>query len=268
MSKREAWENHSAVMVTGQVTGVRVSDSSGASSAARRTAYYDFLVAEWLKPREPNLPTRLTIAESWGATDTADLRPGVDVLLFLVGTPGRDYRSVQETYLDSPEGQQSLRGVRLFLRVMNLDGTEQRQRACLEAWNDDLSEAEKRSVLDAMWLTRHAGYAQALLRIATGTHSPHTRGWALSILASIDNGQGVEGLVPLLSRETDCEIRRQLLLVFGTYRTREALDAIDDLLSGSQAGQCESWRVEDLRSYARQARHKITGTDRSPYWKD
>jgi hypothetical protein len=220
------------------------------------TAYYDFEVSEWFKPSGAGLPPRITIAESWLAFDTADLKPGVDVVLF-VRKQGEYYQSIREIYLDSPSGQATLRGARLFFRLMNAADALRRQDACLAAWNADLSDPEKHAVLDAMRETRTPRYSEALLRIARGGESTGFRPAAISILAEIGNAQGVKELVPMLSSDPDCQIKRGLVALFWTYKVREALPAIDELLGSDQTAQCTGWPANDLLETARKARAAI-----------
>jgi HEAT repeat protein len=158
--------------------------------------------------------------------------------------------------------------VRLFLSLVSKPDAAQRQEACLAAWKDSFSDPEKQGVLDAMWETRAPEYSPALLKVSRGNDSPGIREWALYILGSIDNRQGVEELVPLLSSEPDCEVKRQLLFVFGMYRVKEAVTPIDELLAGNPPGQCTSRQADALRARAQEARDKITGKETRPGWRN
>jgi hypothetical protein len=268
ITELDAWENPSTVMVTGKVVKVTLPRQSLSQAPdSDRRAYYDFLVSEWLKPRDSGLPQRITIEETWGFTDTAILRTGIDAILFLQER-SEHFEPLREIYSDSTAGQQTIRGTRLFLRVMYTDDPIQRQKACLSAWNDALSDPEKGAVLDSMWETRTPEYSPTLLRIARGNHSPGVREWALNIVGSIGNSQGVEELVPLLLSEPSCQVKRQLLFVFGMYRVREAVTAIDELLASNQSGQCPPWQADALRARAQEARDKITGKEPGPGWRN
>jgi len=259
----DAWADPSTEIVSGKITrvtppepNVKRLDTGAVEVSAGGTAYYDFEVSEWFKPSDAGLPPRITIAERWLAFDTADLKPGVDVVLF-VRKQGEYYQSIREIYLDSPSGQATLRGARLFFRLMNTADALRRQDACLAAWNADLSDPEKQAVLDAMRETRTPRYSEALLRIARGGESPAFRPAAISILTEIGNAQGVKDLVPMLSSDPDCQIKRGLVALFWTYKVREALPAIDELLGSGQTAQCTGWPAKDLLEMARKARAEI-----------
>ena len=266
LSEFGAWRDPSVAMVIGKVVKVtppRQSLSQAPSLDAK--VYYEFQVSEWLKPRDSGLPRSITITETWGATDTPVLAPGVEVVLFLQKS-GDHFHSLREIYLDSPAGEGTLRGMRLFLRVMYTADRVQRRQVCLDSWNDTLSDPEKMAVLDAMWETRDSDYSKPLLAIALGNDSPPVREWALTILGSEDQSEDVTRLVPLLLREPECGVKRQLLGVFGVYRVREALPAIDEFLAGDAAGQCPG-PGGTLRERAQEARDKITGKETRAGWR-
>lgn len=253
-------------MAVAKVTGAK-HPGAGEVSNPGNYVYYDLEISDWLKPRDPALPRRVTVVERWMATDTAFFRVGSEVLVFLEKS-GEYYRSLREIELDTPVGRQSLRGARLFVNIMYMPDLAQRRKACIEAWNDALSDPEKQSVLDAMWETKTPDYSKTLRKIALGNDSPRIRGWALTILAGIGNREGVEELIPILSSDADCEVKRQLLIVLGGYRVQQAKAAIESFLAADQAQRCTPpWRADDLRNYARQARAKIAGEDTSSSWK-
>jgi hypothetical protein len=261
-----AWDSPITLMAAGKVVRASYPRWSMQAQSPDRNAYYDLEISEWLKPRDAGLPPRITIVAPWGATDTAVFRVGTEVLIF-VQRAGDYYHSVREIELDTPAGQQTLRGVRLFVGIMYLPDLAQRQKACLDAWNVKLSNPEMQSVLSAMWETRTPDYSRILRKVALGNDSPGVRGWALTILASIGNREGVEELVPILLSDADCEVKRQLLIVLGAYRVQLAVAAIDEFLAADLAGRCSSWRADDLRTKAREARGKITGIDVRSGWK-
>jgi hypothetical protein len=272
----DAWEDPSMLMATARVTAAKYPGWRSVQGPGNRVSfapdpdnnvYYDLAISEWLKPRDPELPGRITVVGTWGASDTAQFRVGTEVLVFLKRS-GEYYHSVREIELETPAGQHSLRGTRLFVGILSLPDLAQRRKASLEAWSDALSDPEKQSVLDAMWETKTPEYSTRLRTIALGNDSPRVRSWALTILAGIGNPEGIEELIPILSSGVDCEVKRQLLIVLGGYRVQEAKAAIERFLTSDQAARCTPpSRADDLRNYARQAHSKITGTDTSSGWK-
>jgi len=62
---------------------------------------------------------------------------------------------------------------------------------------------------------------------------------------------------------------RQIVRVIepGSIRVQQAVAAIDEFLAADQAARCLSWRADDLRAKAREARDKITGIDTRSGWK-
>jgi hypothetical protein len=258
-----AWDSPITLMAAGKVVSARYPRWSMQAPNPDRNAYYDLEKSEWLKPRDAGLPPRITISETWGATDTAYFRVGSEVLVF-IQRAGDYYRSIREIELDAPAGQQKLRGVRRFVGIMYLPDQAQRRKACLDAWTDKLSDPEMQSVLEAMWETRTPEYSQILRKVALGNASPQVRGWALTILTSIGNAEGVEELVPILLSDADCQVKRQLLIVLGAYRVEQAVAAIDEFLAADQAARCVSGRADDLRAMAREARGRRTGPDARP----
>ena len=266
VTQSHAWDNPATLMAAGKVVSARYPQRTNGEPSPDRNAYYDLEISEWLKPRAGGQPSRITIAAEWGVTDTAFFQVGSEVLVF-VQKSGEYYHSLREIQLDTPEGRQALMGSRLFVGILYLPGIAERRKACLVAWNENLSDPEKQSVLDAMWETRTPEYSGILRKVALGNHSPRVRGWALTVLASIGNGEGTEELVPILLSDAACEVKRQLLIVLGEYRVHDALAAIDKFLTTDQAARCPSGSAENLRSYARQAHQKITGEDARPGWR-
>ncbi len=246
-------------MVRGSV--IQVSYTGG-------SAYYTFQVSELLKPRDTSLPPRITIADPhWRSTAMIHLNKGQEALVFL-SAEGEYFRSSREIDLAAPAGQETLLGVRLFLRIMYTPGAATQQKLCLDTWDSNLSDPEKQAVLDAMWETKTPLYSEVLLNVARGKDSPRVREWAITILSYIPSSQHVEELVPLLLSDPDYSVKRQLLLLFGTYRVQEAVPAIDELLNSNQGQLLLPWQMDSLRMMAEEARDKITGKNTSRYWKN
>lgn len=156
-------------------------------------------------------------------------------------------------------------GLRLFLKLMEIDDTAKRRQQCLASWKSALSEPEKRAILDVMWETRFPGYSHRLMDIAKGQDSPSIRAWAITILAYLDVSEPFEQLVPLLGN-SDYELRRQLLLLFGSRKVKAAVPAIEKMLKGPIVADA-TWQVDELKSMATQALDKISGKDPSASWK-
>ena len=158
-----------------------------------------------------------------------------------------------------------VRGLRLFLNLMEIDDKAKQRQQCLASWTSPLSEPEKRAVLDVMWETRFPGYSHRLMDVAKGQDLPSIRAWAITILASLDVSEPLEQLVPLLGN-SDYELRRQLLLLFGARRVKAAVPAIEKMLKGPIVADA-TWQVDQLKSMANQALDKISGKDQSSSWK-
>jgi HEAT repeat protein len=147
----------------------------------------------------------------------------------------------------------------MFFRLMNTADALRRQEACLDAWHADLSDREKTAVLDAMWETKTPRYSETLLKIARGQDSSAVRAQAITVLTGIGVSHGAAVLVPMLSSDPDCQVKRQLLALFRAYPAPEALPAIDQLL-GDQTGPCVRWPV-DFLDRAREARAAIVAAN-------
>jgi hypothetical protein len=227
---------------------------------------YDILVSQWLKPRGANLPMSFALTEKYAATDTASFKAGGEYLVYLSEVNGT-FETHREFNLSASDGQQALQGVRRFLEIMYVADPASRVKSCLAAWSDKLSAPEKVCLLDAMWLIGAPEHAPMLRKVALGNDSAQVRGWALTILVKLRVTEGIEELIPILLSDSDYEVKRQALYVLGTYRVQSALPAIEEFLARDQAARYAAWQAAALRSYAAQARDKISGKDPSSSWK-
>ena len=258
-SERDAWGDASVLIVRGTVLDITYKGKS---------PEYEFQVSEVLKPREGGLAPTIVISDPYFNTMAAiKLKKGTDFVVFL-RRDGEHFRLLREIDVNSDSGAQVLAGLRTFLSVMFTNDAAKQQQMCLSAWNSGLSDPEKKAVLDAMWDTKTPKYSELLLTIAKGADSPPIRAWAITILSYVGRDHGVAELVPMLLDDSDYEVRRQLLLLFGTYRVQSALPAIDTYLKAREQDTLPAWQQEALRSMAEEARDKITGKNTSPYWKN
>lgn len=256
LSYAEAWHDASIVIVRGRAERVAYKD---------QRAYQDFQVTEVLKPRRASLPSAVLISGSIYAP-FASLDSG-NYVVFLQ-KQDETFRLMRSIRLDSPDGQQTLRGLRLFLKIMSTKGLAKQQELCLRVWNKSLSDPETSALLGAMWETKTPKYSRLLRTIAKGNDLPLTRSGAITILSYIGNDAGVDDLIPMLSSDPDYYVRRQLLLLFGSYRVQKAVPAIDALLQRKEDVNIPAWELDALHEMAQEARDKITGKNASPYWKN
>ena len=259
LSLRDAWRDASVQILRGRVDDV---------SYSHNTAYYRFRVAEVLKSVDGTAPSVIVVADPyWNTFAAITLNLRSEFVLY-TRKSGEHFQSLREIEIDSLEGQQHLRAIRLFLNVMSVTGLQKQQTLCLTLWDARLSDLEKGALLDAMWETPSPTYSDVLLAIAKGNDSPDVRSWAVTVLSHIQNGNGVEQLIPILLNESDYSLRRQLLILFGTYRVQGAVAAIDELLRTVPQESLPAWQQSQLCAVAKEAQEKITGENASPYWRN
>lgn len=257
MKQRDAWADPNVLIVKGFVSQARYDENR---------AYYTVQVSEVLKPRSGVALSEISVVDPYYRSDAMiDLKASEIVVLFVQQEPDHSYRSYREFHPDVPSGASKVRGLSLFLQLMYVSDKVSQRRQCLASWNSMLSDPEKESILDVMWETRTSGYSSRLMEIAKGPDSPRIRSWAITILAYLDAKERFEELIPVLD-EPDYELRRQLLLLFGTYRVKAAAPRIQELLTSDIVTEAP-YQADDLKSMARQALDKITGKNTSPYWK-
>jgi hypothetical protein len=258
-SLRDAWRDASVQILMGRVDDV---------SYSHNTAYYRFRVAEVLKSEDRAAPSVIVVADPYWNTSAAITVNLRSEFVLYTRKSGEHFQSLREIEIDSLEGQQHLRAIRLFLNVMSVTGLQKQQTLCLTLWDARLSDLEKGALLDAMWESASPTYSDVLLAIAKGNDSLDVRSWAVTVLSHIQNGNGVEQLIPILLNESDYGLRRQLLILFGTYRLQGAVAAIDELLQTIPQESLSAWQQNQLCALAKEAQEKITGTNTSPYWRN
>src|SRR5215472_3894662 len=162
-SLRDAWRDKSVHILRGRVDDVSYSNN---------TAYYRFRVAEVLKSGDRTAPSDIVVADPyWNTFGAITLNLNSEFVLF-TRKSGEHFQSLREIEVDSLEGQQHLRAIRLFLNVMSVTGLQKQQTLCLTLWDARLSDSEKDAVLDVMWETASPTYSDVLLAIAKGNDSP------------------------------------------------------------------------------------------------
>lgn len=257
ISQREAWNDSNVLIINGIVTD---------SLNDNLTAYYKVQVLDVLKPKGGVLSEAITIIDPYyRSTAMINLKKRENVVLFVKKQMNGNYHSYREIHPASRTGQETIIGLKLFLKLLSLEDKVKQRQACLQTWQNDLSYSEKKAVLDAMWETRCSEYRDLLIDIAKSNNSAQLRSWAITILAYVDKSPRAKELVELLD-DSDYDVRNQLLLFFGVHKVKEAIPRIKMLLKKDLKTQ-SGWQADPLRMKAQESLDKITGKDTSPYWK-
>ena len=123
-------------------------------------ACYTILVSQVLKPRDGVTLSEISVIDTHPRSDVSiDLKESESVVLFVQQEPDHSYTSYRELHPDLPSDALKVRGLRLFLRLMDVRDKVSQRRQCLAAWNSSLSDPEKWSILDVMWESRTSEYS-------------------------------------------------------------------------------------------------------------
>lgn len=256
MPATEAWSNPDILIVEGVVKRAH---------CANNIAYYDVDIKKIYKPYAMNGLRRITIKDSYyRSTAQIDLKKNERVMLFVKEIDGGYYGSAREIDLDTQYGRGASNGIKLFLSLMSIEDNNKRSTECINSYNGGLSVPEKRAILDVMWETRSPIYSNTLIDMIKKENDPGLRSWAITILTNIGDGERAKELVYLLD-DPNYDVKRQLLILFGVKKIKEAVPEIELVLKEKLSGM-ENWQADSLRKIAKEALDKISGKNTSPYW--
>ena len=259
MSNRAAWKDSKVIIIRGKVT-------QESHDTNTRVGSYVVSISEVIKNESPGFPDQVTVIDKNDfSTAMISLRKDEIAVLFLAKQDD-NYFSTRQINLDTENGVQQLAALRTFLELMAIPQKDKRTASCIEAWQNAQSPFAKRAVLDAMYETRNTDYSSLLLAIAKGQDSADIRSWAITILTSLGSYDQIKELVPVFD-DPDYDVKRQLLVAFGSNKIREAVPKIEALLTQNFETQSKS-QIENLRSMAQEALEKINGENTNKYWKN
>ena len=257
MSNRAAWMDSKIIIVRGKVT-------QESHDTNTRVGSYVVAVSEVIKNENPDFPNQVTVVDKNDrSTAMISLRQDENAVLFLA-KQNDNYFSTRQINLDTENGVQQLAALRTFLELMAIPQKDKRTASCIEAWQNAQSQFAKRAVLDAMFETRNTNYAPLLLTIAKSQDSADIRSWAITILTGLGSYDQIKELIPVFDAP-DYDVKRQLLIAFGSNKIREAAPKIEALLIQDFETQPKSL-TENLRSIAQEALEKINGENTNKYW--
>lgn len=249
MSQRDAWNNPEVFIIK-----VRVENPLRDKNVAR----YPVKVMKILKSGVGSIPNTITVVDAYyGTTARTHLRAGMDGVLFVKKDAGGEYSTYREMDLtDSVAALNVFRGLELFLKLIAIPEKEKQCRESVKAWRNDLSDPEKMAVLDVMWETRNAKYANLLIDVAKGKEAPKVRSWAITILAYLGKTSRDEELIFLLD-DPDYYVRRQALIFLKQHNVSKAVSGIERIIEGEVKTEYP-WQANELKNEARRAMLAIT----------
>jgi len=244
MSQRDAWNNSNVFVIKAKV---------GNPSIDKNTARYPVEIVEILKSGAGGIPNVITVLDAhYNSTARTLLESGMVGILFVGKSSGSEYLTYRELDLnDSVGARNALRGLKLFLRLISISDKAEQRHESLKAWQRELSDPEKKAVLDVMWETRNSEYAALLMEVAKGKDSPNVRAWAITILTYIDKTKQDEELIVLLD-DPDYHVRRQTLLFLSQHNVVKAVPKIEKIVDSEVKAEY-AWQAVELKKEARKA---------------
>ncbi|MDD5681562.1 MAG: HEAT repeat domain-containing protein [Candidatus Omnitrophica bacterium] len=251
----KAWSSPDILIIEGVVEKERY---------VNNTAYYGIDVKKVHKPAKAHNPGRITVKNSYyHSTVAIRLNKGENVILFVKEIGNGYYASLREINLDTQYGKETGAGVKLFLGLMSIEDSK-RSAECINSYDKGLSLPEKKAILDVMWETRSPAYSDTLLDMIKSENDPRLRSWAVVVFTNVSNGERAKELVYLLD-DPNYDVKRQLLVLFGSKKIEEAVPKIESLLK-ENLSEMEDRQADSLRKIAKEALDKISGKSTTSYW--